>query len=277
MSLLTTITQSTLMGVVEGITEYLPISSTGHLILVKETFRFSTPEAFEVVIQSGAVLAVLVEYFRRFVRLFHFRETHGFAGFNGWLWLALTTLPACVLGLLFHGLLKDALFNTRTVLLSLAIGGVVMIVLERCLPDRKTDASGIDGIGWRRALGVGLFQCFAMIPGTSRSMSTILGGRLLGLDRQTAAEYSFFAAVPVLVLAGAWDLCKSFGTLTRADLLPFAVGTLVSFVVALLSIRFLIRMLAHHTMEAFGWYRIALALLAATLLFALHGNLDQPL
>lgn len=274
----TTVGQSSLMGVVEGITEYLPISSTGHLILVKEAFRFSTPEAFEVVIQSGAVLAVLVEYFRRFVRLFDFRAREGFAGFNGWLWLALTTLPACVLGVLFHDALKEALFNTRTVLVSLAVGGVAMIALERCLPERgRGGGSGVDGIGWRRALGVGLFQCLAMVPGTSRSMSTILGGRLLGLDRQTAAEYSFFAAVPVLVLAGGYDLFKSFGTLSRADILPFAIGTFVSFVVALFAIRFLMRMLAKHTMEAFGWYRIALAAVAAALLFALHGTLDQPL
>ena len=327
MSLLPTILQSTLMGVVEGITEYLPISSTGHLILVKETLGFEMHDAYEVVIQTGAVAAVLVEYFRRFLRLFRFRDAdgtaakgvgekqtcslaqdfssrprrksegdvvhrrdfptmesakktsqrkrlffdnaQGFAGFNGWLWLALTTLPACVLGVLLHDALKDALFNTRTVLLSLAIGGVVMIVLERLLPDRAPAdpaSDGIDAIGWRRALGVGLFQCLAMVPGTSRSMCTIMGGRLLGLDRKTAAEYSFFAAVPVLVLAGVWDLFKSLGTLTRADLLPYAVGILVSFVVALLSIRFLIRMLSRHTLEAFGWYRIALALLAFLLL-----------
>lgn len=273
-ALWSTVGQSTLMGVVEGITEYLPISSTGHLILVKETLGFEMHDAYEVVIQTGAVAAVLVEYFRRFLRLFRFREADGtaakgFAGFNGWLWLALTTLPACVLGVLLHDALKDALFNTRTVLLSLAIGGVVMIVLERLLPDRASAdpaSDGIDAIGWRRALGVGLFQCLAMVPGTSRSMCTIMGGRLLGLDRKTAAEYSFFAAVPVLVLAGVWDLFKSLGTLTRADLLPYAVGILVSFVVALLSIRFLIRMLSRHTLEAFGWYRIALALLAFLLL-----------
>lgn len=273
-ALWSTVGQSTLMGVVEGITEYLPISSTGHLILVKETLGFEMHEAFEVVIQTGAVAAVLVEYFRRFLRLFRFRGSDGgaakgFAGLNGWLWLALTTLPACVLGVLLHDALKDALFNTRTVLLSLAVGGVVMIVLERLLPDRAPAdpaSDGIDSIGWRRALGVGLFQCLAMVPGTSRSMCTIMGGRLLGLDRKTAAEYSFFAAVPVLVLAGAWDLWKTLGTLTRADLLPYAVGILVSFVVALLSIRFLIRMLSRHTLEAFGWYRLALALLAFLLL-----------
>ena len=271
MSLLSTISQSTLMGVVEGITEYLPISSTGHLILVKETLGFEMHDAYEVVIQTGAVAAVLVEYFRRFLRLFRFRESDGtaakgFAGLNGWLWLVLTTLPACVLGVLLHDALKDALFNTRTVLLSLAVGGAVMIVLERLLPKTEPAPDGIDAIGWRRALGVGLFQCLAMVPGTSRSMCTIMGGRLLGLDRKTAAEYSFFAAVPVLVLAGVWDLWKTLGTLTRADLLPYAVGILVSFVVALLSIRFLIRMLSRHTLEAFGWYRLALALLAFLLL-----------
>ena len=248
-----------LMGVVEGITEYLPISSTGHLVLVEQWLRISFHESFEVVIQSGAMLAVLVEYRRRFVRLADFRARAGFAGWRGLFWLFLTTLPAVILGFFFHDAIKARLFTPGVIAGALAAGGLLMIVLERRLPSH--DEGGVDAIGWKRALGVGLFQCLAMVPGTSRSMATILGGRLMGLGRKTAAEYSFFAAVPVLLLAGVYDLYKGWGSLQRSDLAPYAVGLAVSFVVAWASIRWLMRIISRHTFEGFGWYRIALSLL----------------
>ena len=247
-----------LMGVVEGITEYLPISSTGHLILAEECLGTSFHESFEVVIQSGAMLAVLVEYRRRFLRLTDFRSPAGFAGFRGLFWLFLTTLPALVFGLLFHDAIKAKLFSPATIAVALGVGGVAMVALERGLPSH--DEGGVDAIGWKRALGVGLFQCVAMIPGTSRSMATILGGRLMGLGRKTAAEYSFFAAVPVLLLAGVYDLYKGWATLQRSDAAPYAIGLVVSFFVAWASIRWLMRLISHHTFEGFGWYRIALSL-----------------
>lgn len=246
------------MGVVEGFTEYLPVSSTGHLILTQEWLDYAFHESFEVVIQSGAVLAVLVEYWKRFLRLADFRNHEGFSGLRGWGWLALTTLPAAVLGLLFHSAIKERLFNPGAIAVALAVGGVLMIVLERVLPSH--DEGGVDGLGWKRALGIGFFQCLAMVPGTSRSMATILGGRLMGLGRKTAAEYSFFAAVPVLILAGIYDMAKGWGTLQRSDLVPYAIGLLVSYFVARVAIRFLMRIISHHTLEGFGWYRIVLSL-----------------
>lgn len=247
-----------LMGVVEGLTEYLPVSSTGHLILVERWLRCPLHESFAIVIQSGAVLAVLAEYWKRFRRLADFRNHQGFSGLGGWGWLALTTLPAVVLGLLFHDVIKEALFTPGVIAIALGAGGIVMIILERLLPSH--DEGGVDAIGWKRALGVGFFQCIAMVPGTSRSMATILGGRLLGLGRKTAAEYSFFAAVPVLLLASVYDLYKGWDSLQRTDLLPYAIGLVVSFFVARLAIRFLMRIISHHTLEGFGWYRIALSL-----------------
>jgi undecaprenyl-diphosphatase len=247
-----------IMGMVEGVTEYLPISSTGHLILTQEWLGYAFHESFEVVIQSGAVLAVLVEYAQRFRRLADFRNHEGFSGLRGWSWLALTTLPAAVLGLLFHSAIKARMFNPFTIAIALAVGGVLMIVLERVLPSH--DEGGVDAIGWKRALGIGFCQCLAMVPGTSRSMATILGGRLMGLGRKTAAEYSFFAAVPVLILAGVYDLAKGWGTLQRSDLVPYAIGLVVSYFVARLAIRFLMRIISHHTLEGFGWYRIAMSL-----------------
>ncbi len=259
MSELTTWLMAVWMGVVEGITEYLPISSTGHLVLVNAWMGSPFSEVFEVVIQSGAVLAVLVEYWRRFARLADFRDPTGFSGVRGLSWLFLTTLPAVVLGLLFHDVIKEKLFSPMTIAIALGVGGVVMIVMERLLPSH--DEGGVDGIGWKRALGIGFFQCLAMVPGTSRSMSTILGGRLMGLGRKTAAEYSFFAAVPVLLLAGAYSLYKGWESLQRADVIPYVIGLLVSFFVARLAIRFLMKLISHHTLEAFGWYRIVLSLI----------------
>ena len=247
------------MGVVEGITEYLPVSSTGHLILAEKCLGNSFHESFAVVIQSGAMLAVLVEYRRRFWRLADFRRPAGFSGFRGLFWLFLTTLPALVLGFFFHDAIKARLFAPQTIAIALGAGGAAMVVLERWLPAH--DEGGVDALGWKRALGVGLFQCIAMVPGTSRSMATILGGRLMGLGRKTAAEYSFFAAVPVLLLAGAYDFYRGWSSLRRTDLVPYAVGLIVSFGVAWLAIRWLMRLISHHTFEGFGWYRIALSLL----------------
>ena len=255
---------ATLMGVVEGITEYLPISSTGHLVLVNAWMGSPFSEIFEVVIQSGAVLAVLVEYWKRFARLADFRTQEGFSGIRGLSWLALTTLPAMVLGFLFHDAIKEKLFSPGVIAIALGVGGVAMIALERLLPSH--DEGGVDALGWKRALGIGFFQCIAMVPGTSRSMATILGGRLMGLGRKTAAEYSFFAAVPVLLLAGAFSLYKGWSTLQRSDFVPFAIGLVVSYFVARIAIRFLMRLISHHTLEAFGWYRIALSLVVWWLL-----------
>lgn len=252
-----------LQGVVEGFTEYLPVSSTGHLVLVchwlEGCFGESFHESFEMVIQMGAVLAVLVEYRPRFARLLSCRVGTGFAGLNGWLWLGLTTLPATVVGLLFYSTIKERLFAPGPIALALVGGGVVMIVLERLLP--TVEEQSVDEVGWRRALGIGLFQCFSIVPGTSRSMATILGGRLLGLGRRTAAEYSFFAAVPVLMLAGAYDFAKGWGSLQRADAGPYVVGLVVSFVVARVGIRFLMRVVSRYTLAGFGWYRIGLGVL----------------
>jgi len=259
MSELMTGLMAALMGVIEGLTEYLPVSSTGHLILAEQWMPVSFHESFEVVIQSGAMLAVLVEYRHRFARLLDFHSPSGFAGVRGLSWLALTTLPAIVFGLLFHDAIKEKLFSPGVIAIALGVGGIVMIVLERFLPSH--DDEGVDQLGWKRALGIGFFQCIAMVPGTSRSMATILGGRLMGLGRKTAAEYSFFAAVPVLLLAGVYDLYKGWGTLQRSDLLPYTIGLVVSFFVARLAIRFLMKLISHHTLEAFGWYRIVLSLL----------------
>jgi undecaprenyl-diphosphatase len=261
-----------LMGVVEGVTEFIPVSSTGHLILAGDLLGFESlvgegqAKTFEIFIQLGAILAVVVAYPGRFSGLLRLGDNSGFSGLRGLSLLLLTSLPAGLLGLLARGLIKEHLFQPLTVAVGLAAGAVWILVAERWpQPVRR---AGLDALRWQEALAVGLFQCLALWPGMSRSSSTILGGMMLGIERKTAAEYSFFAAVPLLAAAALYELYKGRSTLDAADIPWFAVGFVVSYLFAWLSVRFFIRFLSRHTLAVFGWYRLAVA--AAALLWALN-------
>jgi len=243
------------MGVVEGMTEFVPVSSTGHLILAKAVLRFTINDSFEVFIQTGAMLAVVIAYFPRFAGLLNFRRHIGFAGWRGIGLLALTSAPALLVGLLLHASIKAHLFNPATVALGLGLGS---LLTERFVGDKQKTAE-VDMINWRQALAIGLFQCLALFPGMSRSSSTILGGMLSGVRRRAATEYSFFAAVPVLLAAGGFDLLESLPQLGRADLPLYLIGFIVSFLAAWVAVRFFIHYLARHTLVPFGWYRLGLA------------------
>ena len=262
----TTWAMAALMGVVEGITEYLPISSTGHLLLAEKWMDASFHESFEVVIQSGAMLAVLVEYRRCFLRLADFRNHEGFSGFRGLFWLFLTTLPAMAFGLLFHDAIKQKLFTPPAIALALGIGGAAMIVMERLLPSH--DEGGVDAVGWKRALGVGFFQCLAMVPGTSRSGATIITALLIGVDRRTAAEFSFILAIPTMLAATAFSLFKAWDEITPEGFDLIAVGFLTAFVVALVTVRTVLAVISRTGFAPFGWYRIALGGLMLAVLWA---------
>lgn len=254
------------MGLVEGLTEFIPVSSTGHLILVGHLMGFDGDEAklFDVFIQLGAILAVVVMYFRTFAELFSAPEHKGFSGYNGILLLGLTTLPAVVIGKLGHGAIKAHLFGPDTVAVGLAAGAAWMLLAEHLLRGRET--SDLTGLTWRIALGIGFFQCLALWPGMSRSTCTILGAMMLGLDRASAVKYSFFAAVPIMCLAVAYDLLKNASLLT-ADTIPwFLTGFVVAFFSALAAIRFFIRWVSRHGLAPFAWYRLAVAVLVASLL-----------
>jgi undecaprenyl-diphosphatase len=261
------------LGIVEGLTEYIPVSSTGHLILAGDLLGFDAlvgsgkAKTFEVFIQLGAILAVVVAYPRRFGGLLRLSDNSGFTGCRGIGLLLLTSLPAGLLGLLARGPIKEYLFQPLTVAAGLAAGALWILAVERWPP--RVRRSGLDAVRWQDALAVGLFQCLALWPGMSRSSSTIVGGMMLGVERKTAAEYSFFAAVPLLSAATVYDLYKSRGLLSWTDLPWFAVGFVVSYLLAWLSVRFLIRFLSHHTLAVFGWYRLAVA--AAALVWALRG------
>ncbi len=247
------------LGIVQGLTEFIPISSTGHLILVGDLMRFSGERAatFHVFIQLGSILAVVVLYRRRFLQFLNVRRRSGFWSPRGLGLLLLTTIPALVLGAAFHDEIKMYLFSPSNVAIGMAVGGVWILLAERFFT--KSARNDLETLTWKEALWIGCFQCMAMWPGMSRSASTILGGMITGLERKTATEYSFFAAVPVMVAATVFDLWKSLPCLDRTDIPLFGLGFLVSFVFAWIGIRFLIRFLGCHTLVPFGWYRITVA------------------
>ena len=248
-----------ILGVVEGLTEFLPVSSTGHLILVGHLLGFDSAEAkvFEVFIQLGAILAVVVAYFRTFAELFSAPSEKGFSGYHGILLLGLTSLPALIAGKLGHGYIKEHLFSPDTVAAALAAGAVWILAADRVLRGRV--GAELDGLTWRMALGIGFFQCMALWPGMSRSTCTIVGGMMLGLSLPAATRYSFFAAVPIMCLAVAYDLLHNAALLT-ADTIPwFLTGFVVAFLSALAAIKFFIHFVSRHGLAPFAWYRLAVA------------------
>lgn len=254
-----------ILGIVEGLTEFIPVSSTGHLIIAGHLIGFVGDKAssFEVAIQFGAILSVVVLYWQRFLRLIpsdtgstvNTRST-----LDGWsgLWrIGVATLPALIVGYAARHAIKERLFTPEAVTLALAIGGVAILVSERFVSGRRS--SSIDALTLPQALGIGLFQVLALWPGTSRSAATIVGGMLLGLDRRSAAEFSFLIAVPVLLAAECYELIKIRALFSTQDLTQFAIGFLVSFVVALLTVKGFIRYLGRWNLVPFAWYRIVVA------------------
>ena len=260
--------QAALLGVVEGLTEFVPVSSTGHLILAGHWIGFhdqvghEAAATFEVVIQTGAILAVVAAYPGRFAGLLDFNRK-GFGGWRGVGRLLWTSLPALIVGLLFHDAIKQHLFSPWSVAVGLAVGSLWIFGVEWRRP--RVHTLSIDEIGWNQALAVGLFQCLALWPGMSRSAATILGGMMLGIDRKTATEYSFFAAVPVLCAAALADLWKSYQTITPTQVAMLAIGLAVSFVSAYIAVKWLLRFVASHSLNPFAWYRLALAALVGLL------------
>jgi undecaprenyl-diphosphatase len=235
------------LGIVEGLTEFLPVSSTGHLILAGDLLDFDHPsrDVFYIAIQTGAMLAVLWEYRARFFRV----------DLQLWRNLIVAFIPAAVMGLAFGNLIKTYLFKPVPVALAFIIGGIVLLWVDR--GTRAVRVESTRAMTWLDALKVGFAQCFALIPGTSRSGATIIGGMLFGLSRQAATEFPFFLAVPTLIAAGAYDSLKHRELFSVNDLGMWTVGLVASFVSAFLVIRWLIRYVATHDFRWFAWYRIA--------------------
>ena len=243
-----------ILGIVEGATEFLPVSSTGHLIIAGDLLDFNDArgKVFEIVIQLGAILAVCWEYRVRIAHtLGNFSEPASRRLiFN----LALAFFPAALLGFVFHGAIKAHLFSPVTVAWALIIGGFAILLIERYAP--QPDTATVDDMDWKHALKVGCAQCLALIPGVSRAGATILGGVVFGLSRRAATEFSFFLAIPIMFAATGYDVMKSWHDLGAADLPVFAVGFVTAFFSALLVVRGLLRYVAHHDFRVFAWYRI---------------------
>ena len=260
-----------ILGALEGFTEFLPVSSTGHLILADELLGFTGPASklFDVVIQLGAILAVCWEYRARLwgavMGLPSDARARRFA-FN----VILAFLPAAVVGAFAYKFIKAVLFSPWVVAVSLIVGGLVIIVVERLFEREDTAPTDreIEEISYGTAFGIGLCQLLAMIPGVSRAGATILGAVALGVPRRAATEFSFFLAIPTMFGAASYDLYKNHAAISAADALAIAVGFVVSFFAALIVIRWFIAYVAHHRFTVFAWYRIALGAAALALLFA---------
>jgi undecaprenyl-diphosphatase len=251
--------KAAIMGIVEGLTEFLPISSTGHLILAGALLGFDDEKAkvFDIAIQTGAIVAVILVYWQRLretVMTLPTQEQSRRFVLN----VAIAFVPAVLLGLLLGKAIKAHLFTPQVVASTFIIGGVLILWAERWHA-RTPDAvrvTSVDGMSALDALKVGLVQCLAMIPGTSRSGATIIGGMFLGLSRRAATDFSFYLAIPTLIGAGAYSLHKERSLLSLADLPMFAVGLLFAFFSAWLCIRWLLRYVATHSFVPFAWYRI---------------------
>lgn len=242
-----------ILGIVEGVTEFLPVSSTGHMILVSELLHIPDTEflkTFEITIQLGAILAVVVLYWRKLLLDREMMKR-----------IVIALLPALGVGFLFYGFIRTLLGSGMTVVVALFVGGVIIILFEllRKKPDDMLDDLSV--LSYKKAFFIGLFQAISVIPGVSRSGATILGGMFLGMKRKAIVEFSFLLAVPTMVAATTLDMIKNVALFDMGNIGAFLVGFFVSFLVALLAIKFLLRFVETHTFILFGVYRIAIAIL----------------
>ena len=255
------------LGLIEGATEFIPVSSTGHLIVASEWLGFQDEAAktFDIFIQLGAILAIVWLYRARLSHaLLAARVEPRSRRFV--LNLIIAFLPAAVVGFLAHDWIKQRLFTTVVVAVALIVGGILILLIEQWAPRSRIDE--VNDIPPPTALGVGLAQVLSLVPGTSRSAATILGGYSLGLSRVAATEFSFFLAIPVMLAATLYDLLKSWSVLTTGDIPVFIVGFVVAFVSAVFVVRAFLSYVSHHSFRAFAWYRIALGTLLLLLRWA---------
>lgn len=263
-----------LLGIVEGLTEFLPVSSTGHLILVGEWINFTSTESkvFEVVIQLGAIFAVMWIFRARIAQLLQGVFARNPVEVSFMRNLLIAFLPAAVIGGLFIKQIKVLFFHPGVVAVTLVLGGLIMLWVERGRTGGQQDikpgtVTSLETITWRQALVVGFAQCLAMVPGTSRSGSTIIGGMLAGIERKTATEFSFFLAMPTMLAAALYDTYKHAAELSQHDMTAIVVGFLAAFLSALLIVRAVLAFVSKHTYRVFGWYRIILGLVVAFFVF----------
>ena len=248
--------QAFIIAIIEGLTEFLPISSTGHMILASSLMQIENPqfaETFEIVIQLGAILAVLFLYIKRF-----------FVSFTIYLKLIVAFLPTGIIGLLAYKMIKLYLFNPYVVSVSLIVGGVVLLFLDKWSKNKESEYKEIEDISYVNALKIGLIQCISMVPGVSRSAATIFGGIFSGFNRQQAAEFSFLLAIPTMFAASGYDLLKEKDNIHSNDLTILVFGGLIAFIVAFFAVKAFVAFLNKYGFKYFGYYRIVLGILFLT-------------
>ena len=258
------ILKAIILGIVQGITEWLPVSSTGHMILVDEFIKLNQTEVFRstffVVIQFGSILAVLTIFFKK-LNPFDSSKTKRQKSetIDLWLKVIVAVIPSGIIGLLFEDTIDKLFFNSTTVAIALIVYGIIMIALEN--RNKRPKINDFSQLTYKLALGIGLFQCLALIPGTSRSGSTIIGAVLLGASRFVAAEFSFFLAIPTMLGASTLKLLKAGFAFNQLEWTILATGSIVAFVVSVFAIKFLMDYIKKHDFKAFGYYRIVLGII----------------
>lgn len=248
-----TLFQSIIIAIIEGLTEFLPISSTGHMILASAAMGIHEDEfvkTFEVFIQLGAILAIALMYIKRF-----------FKSIDIYLKLFAAFLPTGIIGLLAYDYIKAYLFNPIVVSVSLILGGIFLIFIDKKVINSETKLAEVEQLSYKNAFLIGLCQCLSMIPGTSRAAATIIGGVFNGLDKKQATEFSFLLAVPTMMAAGGYDLLKSDLAFSSEQITMLGLGSLVAFVSAWIAVKLFIKYVSNHGFTAFGYYRIALGVL----------------
>lgn len=273
------------LGILEGLTEFIPVSSTGHLILFGDWIHFesSSGKVFEVVIQFGSILAVMWIFRARLWQLIHGTFTGVRSEMLFTRNLLVAFLPAAVIGAIFIKAIKNLFYHPAVIGVTLVLGGLIMLYVERkahntpsTAPHPAADdtaaevhatAHTLEQITWKQALGVGCAQCIAMIPGVSRSGSTIIGGMIAGIQRKTATEFSFFLAMPTMLGAAVYDSYRNMSVLSQHDVMGIVVGFVAAFLSALVVVRAVLRFVSNHTYRVFAWYRIALGIVVGLVIF----------
>lgn len=248
-----TLTQSIIIAIIEGLTEFLPVSSTGHMILASAAMNIHEDEfvkTFEIFIQLGAILAIALMYIKRF-----------FQGINIYLKLLAAFIPTAIIGLLAYDYIKAYLFNPIVVAVSLIVGGVVLIFIDKKVVNSETNVDEVEDMSYKNAFFIGLFQCLSMVPGTSRAAATIIGGVFNGLDKKQATEFSFLLAVPTMMAASGYDLLKTDLAFTNQQLSLLGIGSVVAFITAWIAVKVFLKFVSNHGFTAFGYYRIIIGIL----------------
>lgn len=263
-----TLFQTIIIAIIEGLTEFLPVSSTGHMILASAAMNIHNDEfvkTFEVVIQLGAILAIVMLYAKRFLQ-----------GLTIYYKLTTAFIPTAIIGVLAYDTIKEVLFNPLIVSISLVLGGIVLILIDKKVVSRESETQNLEDISYKNSFFIGLMQCLSMIPGTSRAAATIIGGVFNGLDKKQATEFSFLLAVPTMFAATGYDLLKTDIQFNSNELTLLIVGSIVAFITAWIAVKIFLKIVSNYGFKHFGYYRIAIGLFFLAYM-AYTGDITQSL